>query len=482
MIYMKLLKDLVNTEIDIQIDDIIEDSRIKKENTLFCAIKGIERDGHDFVNDAINNGAVAILSEKPLDVSVPVIVSSDTSVAMNQALNNYYDKPLDKLKLIAITGTDGKTTIANMIYQILNKYHKSSLIGTYTAECDNCSLVNVMTTPFPCKLFKFFDAFNKNDCQYTVMEVSSERLGTNRMNGINYDISILTNITPDHLDTHKTMDNYVDAKCKLFENTKKDGLCIINNDSQYADTFINKSNAKVITYGLTNKAELYASDIVVLDKMVSFKLNGYLGEHDIVSPLSGVYNVYNLLAAIIALNHTGICIEDIIKEIKYLKHVPGRNEHVDVGQPFKVIVDFAHTANGWKVLYDYTKSFTKGRIIAVFGSKGKHENLCRRATIGKMICDNADYAIITTEHPKFEDPMKIITEGVLKDVTTKNYEIILERKEAIKKAITIAKPNDTILITGKGLETYEDIKGVKVPYDGDIAVAKQYLEEIFSKN
>ncbi len=479
---MKSLKDLVATNLDINIENIIDDSRLKDRNSLFCAIRGIESDGHKYINEAINNGAVAILAEEEVTAAVPVITVADSALSMNAALNNFYDKPLDKLKLIAVTGTDGKTTVANMIYQILNKHYKSSIIGTYTAVCDGCSLVNNMTTPFPCELFKFFDAFCKNNCQYSVMEVSSERLATNRMNGINYDISILTNITPDHLDTHKTMDNYVAAKCKLFENTKDDGLCVINYDSQYADNFINKANAKVITYGLNEKADLYATDIIVKDNFVSFKLNGYLGEYQVISPLSGVYNVYNLLATIVVLNHVGINIDDIIPEIKYLKHVPGRNEIVDVGQPFKVIVDFAHTANGWKVLYDYVRSTTKGKVIAVFGSKGKHGNLCRRATIGKMICDNADYAIITTEHPKFENPIDIINDGILKDVTTNNYEIILDRKEAIKKAITIAKPQDVILITGKGLETYEEIKGVKVPYDGDVNVAKKYLEEIFSKN
>ena len=244
---MKALKDLVDTNIDVDIEEIIDDSRIKSHNSLFCAIKGIESDGHNYVSEAVNNGAVAILAEKEVTVNIPVITVSDSALSMNNALNSFYDKPLDKLKLIAVTGTDGKTTVANMIYQILNKHYKSAIIGTYTAICDNYSLVNTMTTPFPCELFKFFDVFCKNDCQYSVMEVSSERLATNRMNGINYDISILTNITPDHLDTHKTMDNYVAAKCKMFENTKKDGLCVINYDSQYADSFINKSNAKVLT-------------------------------------------------------------------------------------------------------------------------------------------------------------------------------------------------------------------------------------------
>lgn len=478
---MKKLNSLVNTNIDVEINSIEEDSRINGKNILFCCIKGIKSDGHDYVLDAIKNGAVAIISEKGLEVNVPVIKTENVPYTMNIALNNFYENVLDKLKLIGVTGTDGKTTTSNIIYQILNTYKKCGIIGTETVECPGYSKNQIVTTPFPKELFSIFNDFVKNGCSCVVMEASSERLGTKRLDAIDYDISIFTNIARDHLDTHKTMENYIEAKGRLFEHTKKDGLCIINKEDANSDYFIKRSNGKVITYGFNDSCDIYATDLVILENELSFTLNGILGTHKVLSPLSGKFNALNIMAAIITLNFLGMDTKDIVSKVKYLKKVPGRHEYVKLGQPFRVLIDFTVTAHAWKNLYDFVKPLTKGKVIAVLGTKG-NRFMGRRIDLGRTVCENADHVIFTTGNPKMEDPLKIITEGMLQEVTTNNYEIILDRESAIKKAISIAKEGDTILITGKGIEKHQEQGGKCLPYDGDIAIASKYINEMFVKN
>ncbi len=478
---MKKLNELVNTTLDIDIESIEEDSRIQGKNILFCAIKGIKSDGHSFINNAKENGAVAALVEDDVNTDIPTIKVDSVPYSMNKALDNFYDNPTNKMKLVGITGTDGKTTTATVLYQLMNKYKKCGIIGTEVVKCPGYSKDQIVTTPFPKDLFYIFNEFVNHGCEVMTMECSSERLGTKRLDGIDYDISIFTNIDSDHLDTHKTFENYLAAKQRLFEHTKKDGVCIINNDDLHAKDIIEKCNGKVITYAIDNDADVKATDVNVQLDHLTFKITGLLGEHEIYSPLTGKFNAYNLMADLIALYSLGIDIDEAIKDIKYLQRVPGRQETVDLGQPFKIFVDFTVTAHAWKNLYSFVKPLTTGKVIAVLGTKG-NRFIGRRIDLGRTVCENADHVIFTTGNPKMEDPLKIITEGMLKEVKTDNYEIILDREEAIKKAVEMAKPGDTILITGKGVEHHQEVMGKCVPYDGDLEIASKYVQKLMQKN
>ena len=478
---MKKLNELVDTNLNLSIESIEEDSRVKGNNILFCAITGIKSDGHDFIDSAASNGAVCALVSKDVKASIPTIKVDSVPYAMNKALDNFYDNPTSKMKLVGITGTDGKTTTATVLYQLVNMHKKCGIIGTEVVKCPGYSKDQIVTTPFPKDLFFIFNEFVKHECDVMTMECSSERLGTQRLDGIDYDISIFTNIDSDHLDTHKTFENYLAAKQILFEHTKKDGVCIINNDDEHAKDIIEKCNGKVITYGIDNDADVRATDVKVEIDHLTFKITGLLGEHEIYSPLTGKFNAYNLMADLIAIYALGMDINEAVNDIKYLKRVPGRQESVNLGQPFKIFVDFTVTAHAWKNLYDFVKPLTTGKVIAVLGTKG-NRFIGRRIDLGRTVCENADHIIFTTGNPKMEDPLKIITEGMLKEVKTNNYEIILDREEAIKKAVTMAKSGDTILITGKGVEHHQEVMGQVVPYDGDLEIASKYVEELLQKN
>lgn len=479
---MKILSELINCNYNIPISSIEDDSRTKDKDYLFCAIKGLNVDGHDFIDTAITNGACAVIGEKPLkNIAVPYIKVKDSSKAMNEALNKFYNEPLNTLNLIGVTGTDGKTTISTMIYQLINQFSNCGHIGTKTVKCNGYSSSQPLTTPLPKDLFKIFDTFKKNDCKYVSMEVSSERLATNRLNGILFQCSIFTNITREHLNSHKTMENYINAKAKLFEQTRKEGLCIINNDDDFAPTFIKKANAKTITYAINNKADIFATDIVVKENLLMFNINGYLGKHKVISPLSGKFNVYNLMAVIACLDYLGFDLEKIISYIKYLKPVEGRLEEVEAGQPFKIIVDFAHTANAVKNLIEYAKTITDGRVISVLGTGGDRF-LGRKTDLGKTVIDLADYVFITTYNPRGEEPMDLANQMLLEaDKAKNNFSIILDREEAIKKAIDMAKENDIILITGKGREYFQVYKDKKIPYEGDFEIAFKYAKKLYQK-
>lgn len=478
---VKKLNELLDTNLDIEIESIEEDSRIKGKNILFCCIKGLRVDGHDYVEQAIKNGAVAILCEKKLDIDIPQIVVDNTSYYMNVALNNFYNKPTDDFKLVAVTGTDGKTTIANMIYQIINYFEIGGMIGTEMVMCPGFSEFQTFTTPFPKDLYRYFDTFNKLGCKKVVMEASSDRLGTGRLDSVNFDISIYTNLKREHLDNHGTFENYLEAKTKLFQYTKKNGACIINNDDEYNEYFKDAANAKIITYGINTKADLVAQNIVIEFGKLFFEIDGYLGHHKIYCPLSGKFNVSNLLAVIIATTQLGYDIEEVIKAIRYLKTVPGRQEIINLGQPFRVMIDLVVTGQGWEKLYEYVKPFTSGKIIAVLGAKGeRYEG--RHIDLGNAVSKYADYAILTSENPKSQDPYKLITDVLLRESKPRQYEIIIDRDQAIKKAISIAQPGDSVLITGKAHENYQEIKGEFVPYAGDTATAQKYIKQFFVTN
>ncbi len=475
---MKKLSDLFDIKSNLQIDVLYDDSRLKVKNGLFFAIKGVTVDGHDYIESAIKNGAVAVVSEKNVDVNVPVIVVENTNVAYNIALNKFYDNVLDKLKIVSVTGTDGKTTVSEILYQLLNNYDKTGYIGTSGIRYKNFTLENDYTTPMPDLLFKAYNEFSKLGCKYVAMESSSERLSTGKLEEIYFDVAIFTNLTRDHLDTHKTMENYARAKAISFNHLKKGGLGIVNYDDKYKDFFINATKEKILTYSLSNnKADIYASDIMIGYNKLDFNINGICGKHHITTSISGEYNVNNLMCAILTLTHFGYDIDSIIKYISQIKPIEARQMMLKTNLDFNVMVDYGHTANAVRNLLKYVKGFTKGRIIAVVGAGGSRDK--RRAIDMANFCtENLDYSFFTIEDARYDDPQALL-KMMISEVKKKNFSLEVNRDLAIKKALEFAKKDDIVLILGKGLECYQITNGKLVPRKNDAEIAYYYIDELF---
>ena len=474
------IKNLISCDYDIEINQITDDSRTKGAGILFVCIKGLTVDGHDFAFKAVENGAVAVVSEHEIkDLTVPQIIVKDSQKAMNEMLNRFYSAPLGKLNMIGVTGTDGKTTTSEIMYQLINILgSQAGYIGTNGIRGKNYTQENEYTTPLQEELFKALSGLRKDGCEYISMEASGERLGTGKMEGVSFDASIFTNLTRDALDIFKTMENYALAKAKLMEYTKPGGICLINRDDPYADLFIEHANAPVMTYGVKNPADIYATDISVKFNELSFTLNGKLGSGRIISPLSGIYNVYNIMAAIGCLTHFGFSLPALIKAVSLLTPVEARQTMIKGSQPFKVIVDYAHTANAVKNLVEYIKeTLTDGYLRIVVGAGGSRD-VNRRTDMAEYCTKMGDYNYFTIEDARFEDPEMLVETMVSTVPEAENYELIVDRDEAITKAIHDAGPGDTVLILGKGAERYMMTMGKQVERLNDIERAEMVLREM----
>ena len=482
------LSDLFPCNIDLEISKITDDSRTKGSNILFVAVKGLTVDGHTFAKKAVENGAVAMVCEHEVpDVDIPQIVVENSVKTMNDMLDRFYGEPLSKMKLIGVTGTDGKTTTSEMMYQILNNLGAhTGYIGTNGIRSKHYTQENDYSTPLQEDLFRAFDGFAKDDVRFVSMEATGERLGTGKLEGVGFDASIYTNLTRDALDIFKTMENYGLAKAKLMEYTKPSGICVINKDDEYSQLFIDHANAPVVTYAVNDTtADVYATEISVEYNDLNFTMNGSLGTHRIHCDLSGIYNVYNIMSVIITLHHFGYSVSDLVKAVSELVPIEARQTVIDLGQPFRVIVDYAHTANAVKNLVEYIKStLTDGYLRVVVGAGGSRD-IARRTDMAEYCTKTADYNYFTIEDARFEDPVMLVETMVSTVPEATNYELIVDRDEAITKAIHDARPGDAVLVLGKGAEHYLMTLGKPMPRPGntnDIERAELVLREMgFSK-
>lgn len=472
---MKKINEILNTSLNLKITNINDDSRKIKKNGVFFAIKGIEKNGNDYISEAIKNGAVCIVTSENIKCTVPVIKVINPQLAYNEALNKFYNNVKDKLKIISVTGTDGKTTVSEIIYQLINNYNKCGYIGTNGIRLNKFKLENEHTTPLPDKLYYVFNEFKKRNCKYVSIEASSERLATHKLDGVKFDVAIFTNLTRDHLNFHKTIENYIKAKTILFKNIKANGLGIINYDDQYKNHFINACQSKYLTYSLTSdKASLYATNIKVAYNNLEFDINGLYQKH-IKTNLSGLFNVNNIMCAILALTHFGYSIESIVKNIEKLKPIESRQMLLKTKYGFNIMVDYAHTAGAIKNLYNYVKPLTKGKIIIVYGAIGARDPR-RMIEVANFATENADYSIFTTDNIGYEKAESLMN-LMISEVRTKNYELEEDRDKAIAKAIMKASKDDMILILGKGLENYQIINGKKIIRPNDLKSAKLILKK-----
>ena len=466
-------KDIIGN-IDIAINKIEYDSSKIGESDVFVAIEGFKTDGHEYIAEAVRNGATGIVVNKEeveyvkeicrnLPQEVCIIVTEDTRKILSHIACRYYDNPSSKLSVIGITGTKGKTTTAYMIRDILKQSGKKvGLIGTIYNEYADVKEEATRTTPESLDLQRMLSDMASKEIQYVVMEVSSHALSLHRVDGIHFDIGVFTNLSEEHLDFHCTMDEYLKAKAKLFENC---AFSIINADDLYTPKLLKLIDGKIAKFGLDNKAEVTATEVRVNNDYVDFKMYINRQPQVIKVAIPGRYTVYNALAAITVTSMLNAQMQDILVALSNVK-VPGRSEVVDINKSFAVIVDYAHTPSSLEAILVNTKKYVKGRVICVFGCGGNRDTL-KRAEMGRIAGQYANFTVITTDNPRDEKPEDIAKEieSGIKE-TRGLHKVILNRKEAIKFAMRIAWKNDTVIIAGKGHETYQELAGgKKVPFD-----------------
>lgn len=466
-------------DINTDISNIDYDSRKVTGGSLFVAIKGFKTDGHEYINSAIENGCTAVaIEEGAYDVeSIPenvnVIIAKDTRNFLALASCNFYEHPTRDLKLVGVTGTKGKTTTTYMIKSILEKSGKKvGLIGTIANYIGDKEIPSERTTPESSDLQRMFREMVDNKVDVAVMEVSSHSLALDRVAGMTFDYAVFTNLTQDHLDFHKTFDNYLAAKAKLFTMAKEG---FVNSDDMYAGRLAKMATCPITTYGIDNNPFVSARDITITNSYSEFKLPFNKMMEKIKVGIPGRFSVYNALAAICVCVKLGCSVENIIQALENIK-VPGRSEVVPNMRGYTILVDYAHTPDSLENILRACKTYTKGEIICVFGCGGDRDTQ-KRPMMGEISGRLAAYTVITTDNPRSEKPEDIINqieEGIKN--TKGKYKIIVDREKAIEHALRKGKKNDLILIAGKGHETYQEVNGVKSHFDD-----KEVVEKVLKK-
>ena len=478
---MKLSKMIPNTP-DIEIKTLFTDSREKVKSGMFFCIKGMMNDGHKFVDDAIMNGAICIVhsdSLKEYHNHIIYLQVDNVLKTLNIVTDIFYDHPSEKMTVYGITGTNGKSSIALTLKNLIDHFEPCGYMGTIAVEYGGMKLSPSLTTPDIIELHETLNEMVKADMKSVAMEVSSHGLEQGRIDAVAFDVAIFTNLTHDHLDFHGTMENYYHAKRKLFQLLTDDGLAIINADDDYGRRLISETEAKVVTYGIENPATYMASDIELFPECSTFTLECYEFKYQVKTNLVAKFNIYNLLAVLAAMHKKGYPLEEIIPLLENIKQIDGRMERIDEGQPFLVIVDYAHTPDGFEQIYEYAKSITpeNKKIISVFGSAGKRD-LKKRPVLGEISNRYSDMIVLTEEDPRGEDVTQICEE-IGKGITTTNYIIIEDRYAAIRQAIEIANTDDTVLVLAKGDETYLSRAFGKEEWMGDDNAARDILHRYY---
>ena len=469
---MKTLKDLFETESKNTIKNIKTSSSDLEEGDLFVCIKGVKKDRHKYIKEAIKKKPSGIIVSKKKYKNkreikhIPLIYVENTNKELIRICKKFYDDPEKKLNIIAVTGTDGKTTTSKVLSHILSAGYMGTIGASYkeyTESVDN-------TTPALEKRYKILKNFIDMGCKTVVMEVSSEAIYRKRMEGATYTTSILTNITQDHLNTHKTMENYIKCKGQVFLHTND--LCILNRDDKNYSKIKKYCNTKLKTYGFHKNSDLrilkYQSNIKGTKFEIEYKKKIYKMETNYL----GKYNVYNLCSCILFLLENKYKITEIKKKIKNLPTVPGRFEVFKTYKGSYCILDYAHTANGLKAVLELLNTIKKTKVITVSGSAGGRDKT-KRKDMGNILLNHSDFVYFTMDDPRYENPKKIIKQMIGKR-KKENYRIEINRKEAIKQAVKKSQKEDLILIAGKGRDPYMFIKNKKVPYN-DYDQIKKYF-------
>lgn len=453
------------------------DSRQVQPGNIFICIKGFQSDGHNYICDAYRRGAIGIVVEQPVDVieGLTVIQVPDSRVALAQLAVQFYNYPSEKLGLIGITGTNGKTTTAHLIESILKEAgQKTGMIGTIANRIGDQNFEVEHTTPESLDLQKLLNQMVEKNVDWTVMEVSSHALSLQRVAETYYDLAVFTNLTQDHLDFHGDLDSYLQAKLKLFSTLNngpkaKLAKAVINLDDPFGQAFVQAAgDREIFSYGIRQPARVKAEQVELCNKGISFRLVCEQWTEKVNLSTPGLFSVYNALAAASAGLALGISKEKIVRGIEKVQGVPGRFEPVNCGQRFTVIVDYAHTPDGLENVLQTAKQFAKGKIIVVFGCGGDRDKT-KRPRMGEIAVRLADQCIITSDNPRSEDPLKII-EDILSGIkhlegVSGSYQVIPDRREAIFFAVSKAQENDVVIIAGKGHENYQILQDRTIHFD-----------------
>ena len=466
----------MNISEDLEITQVVYDSRKVTPGCMFVAITGFATDGNRYIPMALEKGAAVVVTAQPQQAHIPYVQVESDRLALAQIGANFYGHPGDAMELIGITGTNGKTSSTLLLKHVLEQVQgaKVGLMGTMENMIGAESIPTERTTPESFELQVLLAQMRDAGCTHAIMEVSSHALTLERVAGLHYAVAAFTNLTEDHLDFHKTMENYCDAKAELFRRCDK---AVANKDDEWFARMTKSATCQMLTTSVKGDADLQAENLELLSDGISFTAVYGKQRVAVKLPIPGKFTVYNALTVLGCAMQLDIPLEKAARALATAKGVKGRVEVVPTpGEDYTVLIDYAHTPDGLENVLSSVKGFCKGRLIAVFGCGGDRDPV-KRPIMGRIGVELADHAIITSDNPRTEEPLKII-QDILKgvDSTKNNYEVLENRPKAIQHAMDIAKKNDIIVLAGKGHETYQEICGVKHHLDEREVVAA-YLEE-----
>jgi len=465
------------------IKDLCYDSRKVVPGSIFFAIPGLKEDGFHYVQEAITRGAVAVVTQQPMRTIVPCVGVKDVLPAMSQIADVLYEHPSQNLHIVGVTGTNGKTTVSYFIEAIWKKSgKKSGLLGTVNYRWNDRTYPAPHTTALSVELQRILNQMTKECVRHVVMEVSSHALALHRVNHVDFDVAVFTNLSQDHLDFHGSLENYFESKALLFRRlgtlTKKKVTAVINGDDPYFERIVNLVQGNQLLYGMSDQCHFRALNIKYTDRGTSFDMTCPEGQFPVKLLLVGRYNVHNALAAAAAAYSGGTPIDHIIEGLVKLEKVPGRLERIDQGQDFSVFVDYAHTDDALSHVLETLRPLTKNKLLSVFGCGGDRDR-GKRPLMGKVATSLSDYTIITSDNPRSENPEKIAQEIKLgiESADEDKFCIILERQRAIEEALRRARQGDVVVIAGKGHETMQIFSDRSVQFD-DREVTKSILTSL----
>ncbi len=460
-----------------EILSLCSDSRRVEPGALFFCTPGLRMDAHDFAPQAVERGAAALVVERELPLDVPQVLVEDVRMAISYIASEFFGNPSRKLLLIGITGTKGKTTSSFLIKSILEEAgKKTGLIGTVCSMIGEEVIPANLTTPDPIVTQTLLHRMVEAGCECVVMEVSAHALAMHRLAGVKFDIGAFTNFSQDHLDYFKDMDEYFAAKMRFFEPEMVENI-VYNVDDERVAAGIRALGREAMRIGIRASSDVYANDIEISERGCSFLMTWHKQFRISISlKLAGIFNVYNALLAAGVCICAGIGPEAIRRGLEDVRAVPGRIELLETGTPYRVILDYAHSPDSLENILKAVRQTTRGRMIALFGCGGNRD-AAKRPIMGEIAGELADFCVLTSDNPRNEDPMAIlgeIEEGIRH--TGCEYVVIENRREAIRYALKLAQPSDVIVLAGKGHETYQEICGVKHPFDEKIVVAELLAE------
>ncbi|MDF7807936.1 UDP-N-acetylmuramoyl-L-alanyl-D-glutamate--2,6-diaminopimelate ligase [Pontiellaceae bacterium B12219] len=456
---------------DPEVLGIAYDSRVVKPGDLFVAVAGHQVDGSVFITQAVSNGAVAVVSENDLNLGSGVVhlQVEHSRRALAEIANMYFGDLSRTMSVIGITGTNGKTTTSYMIRDLLRAGGRMpGLLGTVAYEIGNRSIPAARTTPEALDIHSMFQQMKKAGCDSVVMEVSSHAIALHRVHGMEFKISVFTNLTQDHLDFHNDMDTYFNVKAKLFQTLERthDHAAVINIDDPWGRKLIDEKNlqADIVSYGFHERAMVFASDAKVSADGTRFSVSTPWGAADVHLKLLGRFNIHNALAALSAGALCGIDLPTMVRALEQIPSIPGRLELVKNRKGKSIFVDYAHTDDALKNVLTTLREICKGNLLVVFGCGGNRDQ-GKRFKMGRVAAELADFSIITSDNPRNEEPAVIAADIVEGFDNEDQFEVVLDRRDAIKKGIRMMGRKDVLLVAGKGHETYQEFKGTVVPFD-----------------